>query len=216
MARRAPRKRPRQERSKAMVQALIEATERVLAEDGFEGASTNRIAKAAGVSVGSLYQYFPNKEALFHAVMQRHLESQQRALADAVMQFAGRPLEEAVRSYIALLIDNHLEERGLNQAILSQALSLGMEEVADAQRRVMLLVRTWLVTQRDRIVPTDLDTAAFVLVTACESAAHAFALGHGFNTDRERVIEEVCALVLRYLLGSEAALGSAGSPSSAG
>ena len=58
------RKRPRQERSRFTVEAILIATERVLAEHGVQGATTNRIAEVAGVSIGSLYQYFPNKDAI--------------------------------------------------------------------------------------------------------------------------------------------------------
>ena len=67
-----PRKDASQERSRATVDALVEATARILVRDGFDNASTNRIAEVAGVSVGSLYQYFPSKEALVAAVIERH------------------------------------------------------------------------------------------------------------------------------------------------
>src|SRR5437899_6576406 len=64
-----PRKNASQDRSGATVDALVEATARILVREGFEKASTNRIAEIAGVSVGSLYQYFPSKEALVAAVI---------------------------------------------------------------------------------------------------------------------------------------------------
>jgi len=67
-----PRKHASQHRSRATVDALIEATARILVKQGFDSASTNRIAEQAGVSVGSLYQYFPGKEALVAAVIERH------------------------------------------------------------------------------------------------------------------------------------------------
>ena len=67
-----PRKLASQERSRATVDALLEATTRVLLKEGYDRASTNRIAEVAGVSIGSLYQYFPSKEALVAAVIDRH------------------------------------------------------------------------------------------------------------------------------------------------
>src|SRR6478752_8926814 len=69
-----PRKQASQERSRATVAALVEATARILVRDGFDRASTNRIAQEAGVSIGSLYQYYPGKEALVAAVIERHNE----------------------------------------------------------------------------------------------------------------------------------------------
>ena len=56
-----PRKRPRQERAKATVETILEASARILVKRGFDGFTTNEVATAAGVSIGSLYQYFPNK-----------------------------------------------------------------------------------------------------------------------------------------------------------
>src|SRR5213082_1988183 len=75
-----PRKRPRQDRSKATVDAILTATARILMADGYDRASTNRIALAAGVSVGSLYQYFPSKEALVAALVENHLGRMREAL----------------------------------------------------------------------------------------------------------------------------------------
>ena len=69
----SPRKSATQERSRATVDALLSATARVLVKEGYDRASTNKVAEAAGVSIGSLYQYFPSKEALVSAVIQRHI-----------------------------------------------------------------------------------------------------------------------------------------------
>jgi AcrR family transcriptional regulator len=66
------RKRPRQARSKAMVTAILDAAARVVRTDGDDHLTTNRVAEVAGVSVGSLYQYFPNKAALLVALLERH------------------------------------------------------------------------------------------------------------------------------------------------
>src|SRR5690242_4040434 len=84
----APRKRASQQRSRALVDALIEATARILVRDGFDRASTNRIAAAAGVSVGSLYQYFPSKEALVAAVIERHNRELLQVVRDALAEVA--------------------------------------------------------------------------------------------------------------------------------
>src|ERR1041384_3846674 len=69
-----PRKRPRQDRSRATVDTILEATARVLVKRGFDGLTTNLVADAAGVSIGSLYQYFPNKAALVGALIENNVE----------------------------------------------------------------------------------------------------------------------------------------------
>ena len=79
-----PRKPPHQARAKATVDAILDATARILAEDGFEAVNTNRVAEVAGVSVGSLYQYFPNKGSLVGAVAVRHTEAMAAVVAAGV------------------------------------------------------------------------------------------------------------------------------------
>src|SRR3954467_13893386 len=97
-----PRKRASQERSRATVAALVEATARILVNEGFDRASTNRIAEVAGVSVGSLYQYFPCKEALVLAVIERHNLDIMQVVGEALAEMESLPLEEAVRKLVTV------------------------------------------------------------------------------------------------------------------
>src|SRR6266540_4026301 len=90
----SPRKQPRQKRSLETVDAILAATAQVLVRHGYEGANTNRIAEAAGVSVGSLYQYFPSKEALVTALIERHMESMWQIIVENAARVAAAPLEE--------------------------------------------------------------------------------------------------------------------------
>src|SRR5947208_6473911 len=92
-----PRKNASQERSRATVEALIEATARILVREGFDKASTNRIALAAGVSVGSLYQYYPGKEALVVAVIERHNRDLMRLVSQALAETQDQPIAEGAR-----------------------------------------------------------------------------------------------------------------------
>src|SRR5438067_589446 len=83
-----PRKQPTQARARATVDAILAATEKVLIKYGYEGASTNRVAQAAGVSIGSLYQYFPSKESLVVAVMERHGEHLAQTMEEELVAHA--------------------------------------------------------------------------------------------------------------------------------
>src|ERR1043165_9692638 len=108
MARRpltSPRKHASQERSRATVDALVEATARILVREGFDKASTNYIAATAGVSVGSLYQYFPSKEALVGAVIDRHNQQVGRVVRGVLAQVQSLPLKKGVRKLIAMAIE---------------------------------------------------------------------------------------------------------------
>src|SRR5215813_10517598 len=103
-----PRKSASQERSRATVEALLDATARVLVREGYDRASTNRIAAKAGVSVGSLYQYFPNKEALVAALVARHNREMLQLIRDAMKRVASWDLPMALHELVKATVDAHL------------------------------------------------------------------------------------------------------------
>ena len=97
-----PRKSATQKRSRATVDALVEATARVLIREGYDRASTNKIAETAGVSIGSLYQYFPSKEALVAAVIERHTQELSNVVRGAMDRVAASPIAQAADTIPAL------------------------------------------------------------------------------------------------------------------
>lgn len=99
------RRKPKQARAQALVDAVLTATAQLLRAGGPEAATTNRIAERAGVSVGSLYQYFPNKRALFTAVAQRHVELLEREVVALVQRLESRAHDEMVRESIVGMFD---------------------------------------------------------------------------------------------------------------
>lgn len=94
------RRKPKQARSRALVDAVVTATAQILREAGPEAASTNRVAERAGVSIGSLYQYFPDKQALFTAVAERHVEAMELELGRQLGALATVAVEDLVRTAI--------------------------------------------------------------------------------------------------------------------
>ena len=115
-----PRKHASQERSRATVDALIEATARILVREGFDSASTNRIAEQAGVSVGSLYQYFPGKEALVAAVIARHKKELMRVARGVLAEVEGLPLKQAVRKMVTAGVKAHSHDPKLHRVLAEQ------------------------------------------------------------------------------------------------
>ncbi|AWV02106.1 TetR/AcrR family transcriptional regulator [Burkholderia sp. JP2-270] len=135
----SPRKAPRQRRSVATVDAIVEAAARILERDGFDGYTTNAVAALAGVSIGSLYQYFPNRDALTAALAEREsahlLDDVERAAALSSCDDVLRALVRAAvthqmrRPVLARLID--FEEARL-------PLGVRTERVADRIRSTLL------------------------------------------------------------------------------
>ncbi len=120
-----PRKQPTQERSKHTVSAILEATIRVLDEVGGEALTTTRVAEVAGVSVGTLYQYFPNRDALLNALLADHLEAAISAVERECAACAGVALAEAaprvVRAFLA-----EKAKRAVASRIMNKAFGIGM------------------------------------------------------------------------------------------
>ncbi len=96
-----PRKSPVQARSTATIEVLHEATIQVLLKEGIVKCNTTRIAERAGVSVGSIYQYYPNRDSLLAAVLQRHLDS----VAEKIEELCLRYEKTSIRTLISALVD---------------------------------------------------------------------------------------------------------------
>ncbi|QWP77117.1 TetR family transcriptional regulator [Lysobacter sp. K5869] len=198
-----PRKNASQDRSRATVDALVEATARILVKDGFDRASTNRIAEAAGVSVGSLYQYFPSKEALVAAVIDRHNDELTRTIRAAMAEVAGQPLEAAVRRLAVIAIQAHRIDPKLHRALTEQVPRTGrLENVELMNREAYGLFRAYLDAHREELRPVDLDMATFVCVHAIEAVTHNAVLYRPQLLAREgetALADEVTRLIVGYL-----------------
>ena len=94
------RREPKQRRSRETVQAVLEAVERVLKRHGVEAITTNRIAEAAGVSIGSLYQYFPDKRAIFTALYDRHVDEVRNVIERTMADCTSASLEDFARELV--------------------------------------------------------------------------------------------------------------------
>ena len=108
-----PRKSPSQARSGATVETILEAAARILESAGLDAFNTNAVAARAGVSVGSIYQYFPNKQALLAALVAREAEDIQTTVATAVDAAATLPLETGLRRIVAAAIVRQTRRRDL-------------------------------------------------------------------------------------------------------
>lgn len=194
-----PRKKPVQARSQATLEAILDAATRVLVEDGYERTTTNRIAEVAGVSIGSLYQYFPNLDAIVAALVDRHEAKMLEHLGRMVMEVAGKPIEEAVRAYVTALLAVHAENPRLHQVFTRQLVRTDLEKIRQIQTRAEAAVRMWLESHRDTIRPRNIDLAAFILVMAVETVTHAALLDRPEVLKDGAFAEEVTRLVVAYL-----------------
>src|SRR5262249_58296010 len=113
-----PRRQPKQRRARQTVEAVLDAVVRVLKRDGFDAITTNRIAEVAGVSIGSVYQYFPDKRAIFVALHQRHVDQIDRVVEARLVEYAASSLEDLVRAMVEGMIEAHATHPELHELLL--------------------------------------------------------------------------------------------------
>ena len=207
----APRKTPAQQRSRATVDAIVAATARVLVREGYDALSTNRVAKEAGVSVGSLYQYFPGKEALVAAVMEQHAARMQESVLAHLSQAgnAAGPEEVATAAIRAMLAAQQAEPR-LHRALVEEVPRIGaLRRLHELFGNYEKLVAAWFDAHLEHIEIADPETAAFVLVAAVEGLVNRAMLERPELVSSGKIEEQILRLILAYVVPSHAAQASA-------
>lgn len=196
-----PRKKPRQERSRETVAAILEASARVFAEFGYAAGTTNRIAERAGVSIGSLYEYFPNKDALLVALMEAHVAEGQAILAAAAAEVvdSGLPLRKVAERLVRAMIDLHARDRALHRVLFEEVpLPRRVRRQLDnVEREIAAQLAEYLRYNPEVRVP-DVDLAAMILVQAIEGLTHRLVV-HGTPSEAEAQAAEFVRLITSYL-----------------
>lgn len=198
-----PRKAASQQRSRATIDALVDATARVLIKEGFDQANTNRIAVEAGVSIGSLYQYFPSKEALVVAVIERHKGEMVDVLRRTLAKVETLPIDNAVRELVKTMIEAHRVNPGLHRVLVEETPRAGRLGAIDSfDREFYALIRAYLELRKRELRRMDLDLAAFLCVRSTEALTHGAVLDSPERLTEGRIetfINEVTILITRYL-----------------
>ncbi|WP_310796099.1 TetR/AcrR family transcriptional regulator [Paraburkholderia fungorum] len=194
---RAARRAPRQQRSRATVDALVQAGAHVLAARGWTKFTTNEVARVAGASIGSLYQYFPDKLALAEAIRTRHLDEVLAVLPNPAERGDATRLETRVAQVIDGIITIHLDSQRLHCVLLDEV-PLAARASGDAFE-VEYLRRYHALIQPGAEQPgTPGDAiAAQVLASAVEGVVHAAALRGELGTQEMR--RELNGFVCAYL-----------------
>jgi AcrR family transcriptional regulator len=198
----SPRRIPRQDRSRRTVENVLDAATRVLAERGYDGASTNRIAKAAGISNGSLYQYFPNKDAIVIAVLDRFADDLADRLGAQIEATMSEPWEIAGRALLDVQIRLFEENADLLRIIVEQIPRLGpFDKLAALQRRLTDLVRVYLLINREAFrEDLDIDATLWIITETVGLLSIKYVLDAP-PIPHERMVDELAELVNGYIRG---------------
>jgi AcrR family transcriptional regulator len=196
-----PRKYPRQNRAKATNDAIIEASTQLLLEQGYDRFTTARAAERAGVSIGSLYQYFPNKAALAAAVIDRCSEEFIVALDRAL---EGRPritLAECIGAIVDVVLASHQLAPDLHKVVIDLAPRIGVADRTDAMSRKMAEgIEAVLRMHADEIAPEiDLSIAATIIEVLLVALSHRAAMAGAKAGENATVASEATCMITRYL-----------------
>lgn len=199
-ATKTPKRKARQERSRALVDALLDATARVLTTRALDRATTNEIAEVAGASVGSLYQYFPNKAALAAALIERKAERDVEELVGALRDATDTTFAGCVATLVRTTVAVHRRDARLMRALLGLVAPTGRAEmVREFAARGRAEVMSQLAPYAGEVREVDLDLAGFVIGRALEEVVHAVLLERPDLFDHPSLESELTHLVVSYL-----------------
>jgi AcrR family transcriptional regulator len=187
-----------------MVERIISAGQAVLLRDGYEKASTNRVAGEAGISPGSLYQYFPDKQAILAAVVDRYSAELSTRLTAVLADRLDEPGPALVRSTLDGLLDalqENVEFLRLVVEVLPRA-EHG-SRTADLERRIGDLVAAYLAINKPRTGVAEPSTSAWIVVRLVEHLTVQYVLEDP-PIVRDRFVDELTDLVVSYLSPREA------------
>jgi AcrR family transcriptional regulator len=169
-----PRKAPSQARSRHTVEVILEAAARIFTEHGYAGANTNLIADKAGISVGSLYQYFQNKDVLVAALHQRHAEQMLQAVQSALAKPLAPSLEGHIGAMVGALLAAHMRQPGLNRMLDLEFPHFDAPQSDNAtDQGIFQRVRALLDDWRAEIAPHNLALATWVILNIMQAMVHA-------------------------------------------
>ncbi len=194
-AKRTPRKKPAQKRSKETVRAIVTAAARILEREGYEKTNVNAVAELAGVSIGSLYQYFPSKEAVVAEVARQHSADMIAVFQDGLANLAFVPMKDAVRGVMQRAVRAFRLNPRLREVILVE-MPVHLFDTTDFDTMLQEALRFYFQYNADQIRLKNIDLGILILKATVEAAANASAT-HDFPEDE--VVEELSHLVYHYV-----------------
>lgn len=180
-----------------MVETLIEAAARVFVKEGYAKATTNKIASAAGVSVGSLYQYFPSKDAIAVELLRRYREGLVQVVASRLQGVTDETFEEVVRGLLGDLVRAKNIDPALHRVLIEQVLrTTARKEVEGFEEKLESALARAL--EQAKVPLPDRELAAFVLVRVVLGVAHAVVVDRPKYKTPE-LVDELTHLVVGYV-----------------
>jgi AcrR family transcriptional regulator len=197
---RKPRKVPTQSRARATWDAILDGAAEVLLKQGYEKATTDRIADRAGVSIGSVYEYFPNKEAIFAAVMLRWNEQRWKVFTELQREDPGTGLEAAIRATVRARVAATLLDPRLNTALnLEVPHHVTKEQASNLLDEFLAESLSRLAIHASEVRKGDLQLMAELVIHATHAAIDNMASSDAKKLASKDFEDELKLMLHRYL-----------------
>ncbi len=194
-----PRKKPKQRRSRITIDSIFEATIQVLLANGLDRITTIQIAERAGVSIGTLYQYFPNKNALLAAVVKRHVGAVVDATIAACKSMHGKTIGEMCAAMMAAFVDAKTRRPEVSRALYLPSAAVNADAIVKEESvRCAVAVHDMLVTASDAKFAQP-QLVSGVLVGSIVGPTRATIEAGGNRSTFERLTVHLTALGVGYL-----------------
>jgi len=201
-----PLKSPKQRRSRVTYDAILEAATQLLIEKGYAATTTNHIAKRAGTSIGSLYQYFPSKEAIAVELLQRHIVDAPAYLESHTSSHSHknqRTPAEMITCFIEAACDHHAENPALHKVLEEEIPQPA--HIREAIRRnedyYTEVLGTWI-EQQHPLQVSDITVAAKLVFYMIKSMTHWYILNQQAEIEQKVFVDELTFMITRYLFPS--------------
>lgn len=195
-----PRKTATQDRARFTINAIMEAAAHILRKEGYSRLNTNYIATQAGISIGSLYQYFPNKETIIVELRQQHFKKARDEMLKAYQQIEGLSFEAASRLLLETTIKVHQIDPELHRLISTQIPQLYLSEDDNSSDSVRKILEQFFYAYKKSLRPNlDIPLAAHISYQLVVSVTHTAVIDEPELLNHPKFVDELLRMLLVYV-----------------
>ncbi len=196
----APRKVPQQQRAQFTVDCILKAAESIIVKSGYDAATTNNIAEVAGVSIGSLYQYFASKEAIAAALVESAVMNATEVLRDCLIENMAKPLEESARQIIRTILETRKQYSFIFLRLPREVPKLGrLSRNVTTEKFLYNTIRAYYQHHRTEIGVEDIEVAMFVSEHIIVGSIDAYLNNNAPVITDEQLVEQLSDAFVKYL-----------------
>lgn len=195
-----PRKQPTQHRARITVESILQAAESIIFKEGYEVATTNHIAEVAGVSIGSLYQYFPSKDAIVAGLVEGAVVSAAERLREGLLACMGMPLADSIPELVRLILETRKKNAFIFLRLPRDVPKLGkISRQLTTEKFLYTTIHAYYLQHRGEIKVENLETAMFVTEHLVVGSINAYIEDNAAKLTDEELVQHLSDAVIKYL-----------------